>query len=242
MLDNYRRLAYIELKFKRTNNWDGDDAMARTAAQNKRIRDAKRELILTQALNQFSSKGYFSTRIQDIAEAASISQGLLYYYYPSKEAVYIDLVSDALERINDTARFVRDMQKPNGEKIMNALQILFKTIESSARFRQTCRMIAQATYQADISEEAQAQLDKKRDVAYRIMAEIFRKGQMEGSVVDGDPMELSILFWTSINGLAIYYATRDIAANLPDYKLVAPMFLVGADTIPDWHNTYESDL
>ena len=199
--------------------------MARTAAQNKRIRDAKRELILTTALNQFSLKGYYSTRIQDIAESADISQGLLYYYYPSKEAIYVDLVDDALERINETARYVREMTRSYGEKIMYALRILFKTIEASDRFRQTCRMIAQATYQADISHEAQAQLDKKRDIAYRIMAEIFRKGQVEGSVVDGDPMELSILFWTSVNGLSIYYATRDIASSLPDYRLVAPMFL-----------------
>ncbi|NLT14533.1 MAG: TetR/AcrR family transcriptional regulator [Clostridiales bacterium] len=199
--------------------------MARTAAQNKRIRDAKRELILTTALNQFSLKGYYSTRIQDIAEAADISQGLMYYYYPSKEAIYIDLVTDSVEKINETARYVREMSKTFGEKIMYALRILFKTIETSYRFRQTCRMIAQATYQADISDEAQVQLDKKRDISYRIMAEIFRKGQIEGSVVDGDPMELSILFWTSVNGLAIYYATRDIASKLPDYRLVAPMFL-----------------
>ena len=58
------------------------------------------------------------------------------------------------------------------------------------------------------------------------MAEIFRKGQLEGSVVDADPMELAILFWTSVNGLAIYYASRDIAMTLPDYRLVAPMFLL----------------
>ena len=207
--------------------------MARTAAQNKRIRDAKRELILVTALNQFSLKGYYSTRIQDIAETADISQGLLYYYYPSKEAIYIDLVSDSIEKINETARYVREMSKSYGEKIMYALRVLFKTIETSYRFRQTCRMIAQSTYQADISAEAQAQLDKKRDIAYRIMAEIFRKGQVEGSVVDGDPMELSILFWTSVNGLAIYYATRDIAATLPDYRLVAPMFLKNFVEIAD---------
>ena len=207
--------------------------MARTAAQNKRIRDAKRELILTTALNLFSLKGYYSTRIQDIAETADISQGLMYYYYPSKEAVYIDLVNDSLERINETARYVREMARPYGAKIMYALKILFKTIESSYRFRQTCRMIAQAAYQADISDEARATLDKKRDIAYRIMAEIFRKGQAEGSVVDGDPMELSILFWTSVNGLAIYYATRDIATTLPSYRLVAPMFLKNAAEITD---------
>lgn len=199
--------------------------MARTAEQNKKLRDAKRELILTTALDLFSLKGYYATRICDIAESAGIAQGLLYYYYPSKEAIYVDLVDDALERINETARFVRDMDKPYGFRILYALKVLLKTIQQSYRFRQTCRMISQATYQADISEEAQAQLDKKRDVPYRIMAEIFRKGQLEGSVVDADPMELAILFWTSVNGLAIYYASREIAMKLPDYRLLAAMFL-----------------
>ena len=46
-------------------------------------------------------------------------------------------------------------------------------------------------------------------------------------------MELSILFWTSVNGLAIYYATRDIASTLPDYKLVARMFLKNFIEITD---------
>ena len=102
--------------------------MARTAEQNKKIRDAKRELILSTALDLFSLKGYYSTRISDIAESAGIAQGLLYYYYPSKEAIYVDLVEDALERINETARFVRDMDKPYGYRILYALRVLFKTI------------------------------------------------------------------------------------------------------------------
>ena len=225
-LDKYYVVAYIEFMFSKARQKRWCTFMARTAEQNKKIRDAKRELILTTALDLFSLKGYYSTRISDIAESAGIAQGLLYYYYPSKEAIYVDLVDDALERINDTARFVRDMDKPYGYRILYALKVLFKTIETSYRFRQTCRMISQATYQADISEDAQEQLDKKRDVSYRIMAEIFRKGQLEGSVVDAEPLELAILFWTSVNGLAIYYASRDIAMTLPDYRLVAPMFLL----------------
>jgi hypothetical protein len=87
-------------------------------------------------------------------------------------------------------------------------------------------MIAQATYQADISEEAQTQLvSKKRDVAYRSWRKYFRSWRMDGSVWTGTRCSCRYLFWTSLNGLSIYYATRDIAANLPDYRLVAPMFL-----------------
>jgi hypothetical protein len=40
-----------------------------------------------------------------------------------------------------------------------------------------------------------------------------------------------------VNGLSIYYATRDIAANLPDYRLVAPMFLKQVTEIQDVENS-----
>ena len=51
-------------------------------------------------------------------------------------------------------------------------------------------------------------------------------GQKEGTIVGGDPKMLSILFWTSINGLAIYYATTNRREVKLDYRVIASMFLV----------------
>ena len=46
----------------------------------------------------FAERGLGATKITDIAEAAGISQGLLYHYYPSKEAIYVELIRAALVR------------------------------------------------------------------------------------------------------------------------------------------------
>ncbi len=201
--------------------------MARTDEQNEQIREARKEKIRVEALRQFSKKGLCATRIQDIAEGAGMSQGLLYHYYPSKEAIYLDMINEALEKTNQAAVYVRDMDATAKEKILFSLCELFKTIEQSDPFRQTCRLIAQAANSGELPEDAQDAIIKKRQIPYRIMAEVFRQGQKEGSVVEGDPDELSTLYWTSVNGLSIYYATLRNINSVPDYKLLASMFLKG---------------
>jgi AcrR family transcriptional regulator len=201
--------------------------MARTEEQNEQIRETRKEKIRIAALQQFSLKGLCATRIQDIAEGAGMSQGLLYHYYPSKEAIYLDMINDALDKTNQAAVYVRDMEATAKEKILFSLRELFKTIEESDRFRQTCRLIAQAANTAELPGDAQDAIIKKRGIPYRIMAEVFRQGQQEGSVVDGDPDELSTLYWTSVNGLSIYFATLKEITCVPDYKLLAAMFLKG---------------
>ncbi|WP_415280880.1 TetR/AcrR family transcriptional regulator [Candidatus Nitrososphaera sp. FF02] len=55
-------------------------------------REDKVDRILTATLSELSKKGYESTTINDIADSAKISRGLLHYYFKDKE----DLVAQAL--------------------------------------------------------------------------------------------------------------------------------------------------
>ena len=207
--------------------------MARTEEQNDQMRESRKEKIRHEALNQFSSKGLFATRIQDIAKGAGMAQGLLYHYYPSKEAIYLDLIHDALDRMNGAAQVVLTMDSSAKEKILLALRELFKTIHTSDRFRQTCRLIAQATNSMEIPADAYARLQEKREVPYQVMEEVMCQGQREGSVVEGEPMALAVLFWTSVNGLAIYFATRNDVEIEVDYRLLAATFLKERDFMGD---------
>ena len=50
---------------------------------------AKRQAILTAALNIFSQYGIHGTRLEQVAEQAGVSKTNLLYYYPSKEVLYI---------------------------------------------------------------------------------------------------------------------------------------------------------
>lgn len=207
--------------------------MPRNQQQNEQARDARKEQIRLEALRQFATRGLFATRIQDIAAGVGMAQGLMYHYYPSKDAIFVDLIEDALNKTNEAARAVRDMQASAREKILFSLRELVKTIETSERFAQTCRLIAQATNSSAIPEQAQKLVEEKRDIPYQLMAEVMEAGQREGSVVPGDPRKLATLFWASVNGLSIYRASREDAGSMPDYRLIASMFLKEKDFLKE---------
>lgn len=59
----------------------------RTAEQNERVRAASRARIMEAALELFARNGYERTPVKMIAEAAGISQGLLYNYFDGKDAL-----------------------------------------------------------------------------------------------------------------------------------------------------------
>lgn len=60
-----------------------------------------RERILDAALNIFSHKGYYDTRMDEIVEESRTSKGSIYFHFPNKENLFIALVdqfADLLER------------------------------------------------------------------------------------------------------------------------------------------------
>lgn len=74
-----------------------------------------RERIMDAALNVFSRKGYYDTRMDEIVEEAATSKGAIYFHFPNKEKLFLALVdqfADLLERrvkeaIADKAGMVR---------------------------------------------------------------------------------------------------------------------------------------
>ena len=60
-----------------------------------------KERILDAAMSIFSSKGYYDTRLDEIADASESSKGSIYFHFPNKEKLFISLVdqfADVIER------------------------------------------------------------------------------------------------------------------------------------------------
>ena len=67
--------------------------MATTASQPKtRKAQATRQRQLAAAETLFAKKGYFDTSIVDITQAANVALGTFYLYFPSKLAIFQELV------------------------------------------------------------------------------------------------------------------------------------------------------
>lgn len=60
--------------------------------------DPVRERLLQAALNLFTSRGYAATTVREIVEAAGVSKPVLYYYFNSKEGIYLELIAEPFRR------------------------------------------------------------------------------------------------------------------------------------------------
>ncbi len=62
----------------------------------KRRKEARPSELTAAALGLFVEKGYAATRLEDIAERASVSKGTLYLYFDSKEALFKAVIREGL--------------------------------------------------------------------------------------------------------------------------------------------------
>ncbi|MEO0101972.1 MAG: TetR/AcrR family transcriptional regulator [candidate division WOR-3 bacterium] len=71
---------------------------------------SKRDLILKAAEGIFLKKGFFPTRVEDIARAAKVAKGTVYLYFSDKESIYLALFA---QKIDEGISFLEKVIKSN---------------------------------------------------------------------------------------------------------------------------------
>lgn len=61
--------------------------------------DATRKNILDEALREFSHNGYSGARVDTIADKTRTSKRMIYYYFESKEGLYLEVLKESYKRI-----------------------------------------------------------------------------------------------------------------------------------------------
>ncbi len=88
----------------------------RTPQQFEKIRESRRQQIMDAALELFAQQGYANCSIAQLAKHTSISKGLMYNYFKSKEALLIAIIEEGLGDI-------MTMIDPNQDGILEAEEV-----------------------------------------------------------------------------------------------------------------------
>lgn len=184
--------------------------MAISPEKSEQITKRRRREILDSAIVLFEENGFEKTRIQDIANRAQVSKGLVYRYFPSKDAIFQELYGDILECITGelyTTASVRELLTTIGCKMFS--------VSSSAQAVSSLRSFTLAFIRGDLPEGANANFIKD-EYARKYLAPAFARGQQAGEVVPGDPEMLARHFWGTLLGLLLLHdKTSGAAAEYP---------------------------
>ncbi len=167
---------------------------------NKRAeqKEQRRMQILNVALDLFIHKGYSATKISDISEAAGMSTGLLFHYFPSKEHLYEELIHIGIAGPESMTEQLRSL--PPFAFFEQMCSKIFAGILQSPF---TAKMFVLMN-QAFSSDATPAPIQKmiQRINYYEVSVPMIKAGQREGTIREGDPLALSVAYWTAIQGAA----------------------------------------
>ena len=102
----------------------------------ERKKQRTRETIVTAALELFAERGYQQTTVAEIAEAAEVSKGTLFAYFPSKEEIVFADTAPLREEL------LRELQPPHGG--LSAQETLRASWPSTCRARSSASCCASA--------------------------------------------------------------------------------------------------
>lgn len=87
---------------------------SKSAKETTRTNDPERTManILSVAMNEFAEKGLAGARIDDIAAVTHTSKRMIYYYFKSKEGLYLTVLEEAYRRMREieSRQNLRDLE------------------------------------------------------------------------------------------------------------------------------------
>ena len=163
-------------------------------------RTKKKDLILESAVHVFSQNGYHNTKLEQITESLGLTDKSIYYYFNSKGDLFIEVVLHVQSKLNKLIESINEMNNSHLDKIktytnkamtINGLTLLMQIPKSLSEF---------AKYDEIKFNEAQQ---------YKTWSMWFKKGQIDGSMIHGDPDEHRNFLFGSLFYLHRWYAITD---------------------------------
>jgi TetR/AcrR family transcriptional regulator len=165
-----------------------------------RIQAKNRETILDAALEVFSLHGFRGATLDMIAAQAGLSKPNLLYYFPSKEAIHVTLLSQLMDTWLDP---LRDLDA-GGDPIAELRGYVRRKLELSRHYPRQSRLFANEIVQGAPRMQAALASDLKTLVDEK--SAVIRGWAKAGRIADVDPHHLIFSIWA----LTQHYADFDV--------------------------------
>jgi TetR/AcrR family transcriptional regulator len=166
-------------------------------AKSEAVQPDARERLLAAALEQFTQRGYASTTVRELCEAAGVTKPVLYYYFKSKEGLYLELMDSSYALFESTlAELVARPGKPL-ERLIHFCQGIF---DISSEQKQVVRLIFSIFYGPPQGGAPHYDFERYYARILEVIAQILQEGVAGGEIRDIDIVEMS---WAVLSHLNI---------------------------------------
>lgn len=192
-----------------------------------RARNDKRKQILAAATRVFARKGFFHSKVSEIAQQAGVADGTIYLYFKNKDDLLVQLFEDAMDRILSGVRATLEGATGVRQKIHLFIAHHLQLVQSD---RDLAEIITVELRQSHKFMKEYA--NPKFGEYLQIFANIVQEGQELGEIkAEINPRVVSRALFGALNELFLYWLmgrgkfTLDEAIRNIDEMLFGGLFV-----------------
>lgn len=196
--------------------------MTKSKERFEAMREATREKIHSAAVKLFSQKGLAATSVQEIADTAQISTGLMYRHYKSKEELFGALVTEALVGLEQAGQFF-ESDIPPAEAIRMFAEEVLNEVSNGEEFTQYMMVLTQPFIMNQDFPWMREVLERDK-IMFTQIARLIERGQTQGQFRNGDPYQMAQYYFSAIQGVCTmkHFLKDDFVPPTAD-MMIAPI-------------------
>ncbi len=164
---------------------------------------SKREVILKAAEGIFLKKGFFPTRIDDIARAARVAKGTVYLYFSDKESIYLALFTQKIEEGISFLKMVEKGPDPPKAKLERIFDTWLSNLAKSEGLP-SFFSIENINVAEKIVKRVRREVFPRVKEMVRLIAQIIREGMERKEFRTTNP-ELAALYFLHLIHVGLIY-------------------------------------
>ncbi|MGA2262225.1 MAG: TetR/AcrR family transcriptional regulator [Acidobacteriota bacterium] len=197
-----------------------------TRERRQREADNRRKEILDAAQRLFWQNGYAGTSIPQIAKAAELAPGTIYLYFPSKEALYVELLMEGYEILRK--RLSAETQHPGSpaEQAARLLDVFLTFAREYPEYYEIIFFLVQKErnggWEGHFPADAVARVRAHETACKAIASHMLERAGFKDSERRSDTLEA---VWSMLSGVIFHFrddpAGKRVAARAKEMILAA---------------------
>jgi len=159
----------------------------------------RRYQILQSARGIFVERGFLAARVEDIAARAGLSKGSVYFYFPSKRAIFDALVDEEYER---TLQILLEAENASINATMKLFRLGKEYLEYFSAIEHPPRFFLLMTEMAIRDDGVRQHLRAIHERFVQGISHVIAQGVDEGLLRPVDPQAVAILLKGLVDGLS----------------------------------------
>jgi TetR/AcrR family fatty acid metabolism transcriptional regulator len=189
----------------------------------------KPQQIIEAAVRVFARKGYFNSRVSDIAHEAGIAAGTIYLYFDTKEDILITMFREKMAAFVETVRKAIAQDHDAVAKLRRLVRLHFQILQDNPELAEVVQVElrqGQKLFRGAASQEIAAY--------FALIGSVFEEGAAAGRFSSGLPVKVATkMLFGAMDQMATSWVLGKRGYHLVDTAdTVADVFLRGVAAVP----------